>query len=176
LQVRMLDDAQYALRGPARLEFSSYSFDGDDNTPDTALLRLAVGCLQSISGRIGDQDHDVFRIETPAADIGLNGTVYTACFEGTVLTTAVRQGGIVVSNEYGSITLGINSGFDYSQSASGNAPEGVLIEPAPIRNIGRSQNLSPALQTPAPAQLFNPPTQPATPSPLLPQQDYGIIQ
>jgi hypothetical protein len=179
VQVRMLDDAQYSFNAPTRFTFNTYVFDEDDASAHTALMLLERGCFRSISGSIGHQDMDVFRIDTRAGWIGINGTVHSACFDGTVLTTATLQGGTTVSNEHGSVSLGINANFDFSETSVGNAPAGVLAEPAIFRGTptNQLQPSAPAGSTrnSGPPQLFNPPTPAANPSPLQPQQEYDII-
>jgi hypothetical protein len=179
VQVRLVDDAQYSLNASSRFTFTTYSYDGNESTPDSAQMHLLQGCFRSISGHIGDQDHDEFRIDTLAGWIGINGTVHSGCFDGKVLSTATREGGTTVTNEYGSVSTGIKAAYDYSETVVGKAPTGVLNEPAAIANFDQDPgqpniSFSGAL---GPNPVQRPTTILPNNTPLIkPQQDYDIIQ
>ena len=145
-------------------------------------MRLQLGCFRTISGHIGEERNDSYKIETPAAWIGINGTVHSACFDGAILTTATREGGTMISNQFGSIGLGVGASHDYRETITGNAPVGILDEPGVIRNFDATMNQQATQNSRPPATRLNAsgslpansaPARDA--SPLAQQQDYQII-
>jgi len=77
-QIRMADGAMLALKEDTSFTFAEYSFDADGNTPDSAVMQMVRGGFRTISGSIGDDDDDTYRVETPFAGIGVRGTTHEA--------------------------------------------------------------------------------------------------
>ena len=55
-QVKMVDDARISFKANTEFTFDQYDFDGDDATPDTALMSMVRGGFRTISGAIGEMD------------------------------------------------------------------------------------------------------------------------
>src|SRR5690606_37340020 len=75
-QIRMVDDARLSFRPNTEFTFNSYEFDGNDATPDSALMSMVRGGFRTISGSIGDAAADEYRVDTPMASIGIRGTTH----------------------------------------------------------------------------------------------------
>lgn len=129
-QLRLNDDALLALGRDTEFTFDQYRFDNDPATPDTALMSLLRGCFQTVTGMIGDNEADEYRIDTPLASIHVKGTFHTGVIANDVLYTGAYEGGTRVANSRGYIDLGIGSDYDFSRTVSGAVPEGLVSEPA----------------------------------------------
>ena len=129
-QAKTVDSAVIAFRAETEFSFNTYSYDGDSSTADTAVMTMVRGGFRTLSGSIGEEDQDDYRIDTPFASIGIRGTVHEAVLDGGILYTGVYEGGTTISNNFGSVDTGIDAEFDFSITLPDQAPEGLLIEPA----------------------------------------------
>lgn len=128
LQLRFEDNAILALRANSQLRISEYH--GADGGQERVLMDLLAGGFRTISGNFGKSERDAYQVRTPTASIGIRGTHYEAVFETGTLSVGVYDGGISVTNELGTINLGLDSDFLYAQVQSGNLPQGLLNPPA----------------------------------------------
>ena len=134
-QIRMADGAMLALKEDTSFTFAEYSFDADGNTPDSAVMQMVRGGFRTISGSIGDDDDDTYRIETPFAVIGVRGTTHEAVISFGSLFTGVYDGGTTVSNDLGSLDTGLGGDFDYAVTTQGQPPQGLLQQPGQLGQI-----------------------------------------
>ena len=141
VQLRMIDSAQITLRADTQLAFDEYTFTANSIGDDSALMRLFRGGFRTISGEIENERTEYI---TPYATIGVRGTTHEAFIDPLInaLYTGVYDGGTVVSNIQGTLDLGLGASFDFSRTFAGEAPEGLLLLPAPL------QQANPFIQTP----------------------------
>ncbi|MDR0779390.1 MAG: FecR family protein, partial [Pseudomonadales bacterium] len=109
--------------------FDDYSFDGDDTTPDSAIMQLLRGGFRTMSGSIGRAKQDEHKVQTPYASIGIRGTTHLARIVDERLYTGVEDGATTITNDYGSLHTGLSGGYDFSETAPGEAPQGLMLEP-----------------------------------------------
>lgn len=128
LQLRFNDNAIMALRADSELVISEYQ-GAREGTDEQVLMDLLAGGFRTITGSIGSTDRDAYRVRTPNASIGIRGTHYEAVYQTETLSVGVYDGGITLSNDQGSIDLGLDSEFVYAQVQAGNFPEGLLNPP-----------------------------------------------
>ncbi|WP_108124715.1 FecR family protein [Saccharospirillum mangrovi] len=129
LQLRFEDNAILALRANSQLRISEYH-GADGAQGERVLMDLLAGGFRTISGSFGKTDRDAYQVRTPTASIGIRGTHYEAVFDSNTLSVGVYEGGISVTNELGTINLGLDSDFLYAQVQSGALPQGLLNPPA----------------------------------------------
>lgn len=129
LQLRFEDNAILALRANSQLRISEYHGATDDQN-ERVLMDLLGGGFRTISGSFGKSDRDAYQVRTPNASIGIRGTHYEAVFESETLSVGVYDGGIVLTNDQGSLNLGLDSEFVFAQVQAGNLPQGLLNPPA----------------------------------------------
>lgn len=134
-QIRMVDGAMLALKEDTSFTFAEYSFDGDDNTPDSVVMQMVRGGFRTISGSIGDDDDDNYRVETQFANIGVRGTTHEGVISFNSLFTGVYDGGTTVSNEFGTLDTGLGGDFDYAVTTQGQPPQGLLQQPGQLGQI-----------------------------------------
>ncbi|WP_108124717.1 FecR family protein [Saccharospirillum mangrovi] len=129
LQLRFEDNAILALRADSQLRISEYH-GASDTQPERVLMDLLGGGFRTISGSFGKSERDAYQVRTPNASIGIRGTHYEAVFESNTLSVGVYEGGIVLTNDQGSLNLGLDSEFVFAQVQAGNLPQGLLNPPA----------------------------------------------
>ena len=134
-QLRMVDSAQISFKEDTEFTFSEYSSDGPGGAPDSALMELVRGGFRTISGTISDDDADEYEISTQFASIGIRGTTHEGVIDAGSLLTGVYDGGTTISNAQGSLDTGEGANFNYSQTFPGQAPRGLLQQPAQLGNI-----------------------------------------
>ena len=130
LHVATTDSGYVALRPDTQLRVTQYVAEG--NALDTQVLSLLRGTFRSITGWIGRDTPDRYRITTPTATIGVRGTDHEPAYippddastapgddraPGTY--DKVNEGGSFIENDAGRVEIGASqSGF----AAHGRAP------------------------------------------------------
>ncbi|MCJ7557708.1 MAG: FecR family protein, partial [Gammaproteobacteria bacterium] len=121
IQIRMADGGLIALRPGSEILIEAFQFTAQDEGAgtqegdDQSFFRLLKGGLRSITGVVGQENKEAYRMETPVATIGIRGTDYIVylcdqvCADQGILAkglhAAVNKGGIRITNEAGSIDL-----------------------------------------------------------------------
>lgn len=98
VQIRMNDGALIALGAEAVFNVKSYRFN-EPGKKDEAVLSLVKGGLRTITGHM---EKSGYRMETPAATLGIRGTIFDVyvAADGTV-TVILREGGVDVTGSVG---------------------------------------------------------------------------
>jgi hypothetical protein len=78
--VRFIDNSEITLRPGSMLTIENFSFDSGKQDADQAQFKLLKGGLRSVSGLLGKRSRDKFEMKTPAATIGIRGTLFVAEF------------------------------------------------------------------------------------------------
>jgi len=141
-QIRMVDSAMIEFKPNTEFAFNTYNFDGNPETADQALMSMVKGGFRTISGTVGDDDKDDYRVDTPYASIGIRGTTHEAVIEGGLLYTGVYTGGTTISNNQGSVDTGFDAEYDFAVTEPGQAPRGLLEEPPVLGNFQIAQGLA----------------------------------
>jgi hypothetical protein len=126
IRMSFTDGATAVLRADTTYEISEYSFSGQEDGTESASFRLVSGALEMLSGLIGRQNQNAFRLDTPLATIGLRGTefvvaVYPPASPGGQPTVRVSVvGGAVVYSSPGAPPVQLPQGNSVEQL--GNQP------------------------------------------------------
>ena len=75
-QLRMLDGALMSVRGDTEIKLERFSYAGDQDRNASFLMSVLKGGLRTITGVIGRQNRERYRITTTTATIGVRGTDY----------------------------------------------------------------------------------------------------
>jgi len=143
LQVRFVDDSYVSLRESSELRVDQFTFT-EGKGGESAAFSLLKGGLRAVTGLIGRQNHDDYKMVTPTATIGIRGTDYAATLcrgdcknpdgspardgtYGRVIGQSQGTNKIEVSNDADRRTLGINSNFFVADRKS--AVELLLVAP-----------------------------------------------
>ena len=78
VQLRFVDKALMTIKASSEMDISSYLYNqpGDTSNKEQALMKLVKGGFRTISGQIGKGDKSAYKVDTPAASIGIRGTNY----------------------------------------------------------------------------------------------------
>lgn len=128
VQIRFTDNALLALKANSELNIKSYAFseDSSQHSPKNStldnkvILELVTGGFRTLTGKIGKGNKEAYQVNTPAASIGIRGTLYEIQVSTKGLLAAVWKGGIFITTQQGQFDLGINADFDFAEiSAEG---------------------------------------------------------
>lgn len=97
VHIRFVDDGLISLRPGSSARIDQYRLDGENPDANRVHLTLDKGVLRSATGRIGQENKNVFRINTPIAAIGIRGTDFVIFADTSVARLAVNSGGVVMA-------------------------------------------------------------------------------
>ena len=80
LQIRMIDGAVVWLRSNTELKIDTYKSKRNGARTDESSLKLITGSLRTVTGIIGKQNPDGYKLNTPNATIGVRGTEFDAVY------------------------------------------------------------------------------------------------
>lgn len=144
VQVRFVDKALMTIKANSEMNIERYLLaqQGSEGEKEQVLMSLVKGGFRTITGTIGKGDKDAYKVNTPAASIGIRGTNYEVQQEsdgGFVM--GVYSGGIQVENEAGTIELGEGADFNFTRVKPNGSPKGLLAPPPALgENTATEQN------------------------------------
>jgi hypothetical protein len=126
-RLKFVDGSEITLKPNSQFSVESFSYDQDKPKDDAAKFSLIKGGLRTITGQIGKRvNKDSYKMKTPAATIGIRGTMYELSYCQTVSITgqddgcgdvppglylAVTDGSVVITNSEGKKTsLAVSAG------------------------------------------------------------------
>lgn len=151
-QIRLTDGAIIAIKPVTEFKFDDYQFTGKQDGTEKGAFSLIKGGFRTITGAIGKQNPQNYKVATPMANIGIRGTFYnlaicdSGCFnpDGSKakdgLYGGVVDGKIAVSNQAGEKTFG-NDQFFHVASAN-ETPQGLIAPPAFLQDKLEGQKQS----------------------------------
>lgn len=80
VQIRMIDGAVVWLRANSEFKIDAYKSKKNGADTDESSLKLLTGSMRTVTGLIGKQNPDGYKLSTPNATIGVRGTEYDAVF------------------------------------------------------------------------------------------------
>ena len=106
-QLRFTDGAFLTLKSDSELNIGQYHFGGAEDPANTVVMKLLAGGFRAISGSIGKSNKLAYRVETPAASIGIRGTEYEVVIspDGKVVVNVI-SGSVTVQTAAGTVTVG----------------------------------------------------------------------
>lgn len=142
VQIRFIDKALMTIKANSEMNIETYlSAKQDSEVKDEkVLMSLVKGGFRTITGTIGKGDKNAYKVNTPAASIGIRGTNYEVQQEadgGFVM--GVYSGGIQVENEAGSLNLGSGADFNFTRVKPNSPPKGLLAPPPTLAENNATQ-------------------------------------
>lgn len=144
-QVRFEDGALLSLKPETEFRVDRYRFEAEGGEGDESISTLLKGGFRTITGAIGKQDPDSYKVTTPVATIGVRGTHYEVALTDQ-LVVAVWEGGVEVRNDQGKIDLGVGGNYNFAAIKSANQPPRGLLKPPPGLEGGVDAEPAPAAQ------------------------------
>ncbi|MFY0640919.1 MAG: FecR domain-containing protein [Bermanella sp.] len=144
VQIRFVDKALMTIKANSEMNIESYLMaqQSESGDKEQVLMSLVKGGFRTITGTIGKGNKDAYKVNTPAASIGIRGTNYEVQEEadgGFVM--GVYSGGIQVENEAGTIELGEGADFNFTRVKPKSSPKGLLAPPPTLaENSATEQN------------------------------------
>ena len=80
LQIRMIDGAVVWLRSNTEFKIDTYKSKKNGASSDESSLKLITGSLRTVTGIIGKQNPNGYKLNTPNATIGVRGTEFDAVY------------------------------------------------------------------------------------------------
>jgi hypothetical protein len=97
IHVRFVDGAYVAVRPGSRLIVESYRYDAARPGESAIRFRLEQGVVRAVSGKGAEAARERFRLNTPIAAIGVQGTDFVVATEPDRVRVAVHSGAIVLA-------------------------------------------------------------------------------
>jgi hypothetical protein len=97
IHVRFADGAYVAVRPGSRLTVESYLYDPVRPQESAIRFRLEQGVVRAVSGKGAEAARERFRLNTPIAAIGVQGTDFVVATEPDRVRVAVHSGAIVLA-------------------------------------------------------------------------------
>lgn len=131
IQLRMIDSAIIALGCESSLKVDSYRHE--KNHLDIVEVQLLKGSLRTITGWIGSQNRDAYKFKVADTKVEVRGTDFEVHLQANgKVYFANYNGGITISNTFGSLDLGIGGDFDFAVIEPKQAPSGLRNRPQPL--------------------------------------------
>ncbi len=77
-RIKFLDNSEVTLRPNSQFKIDSFSYEQDKPENDSAIFSLLKGGLRAVTGAVGKRSRERTSLNTPAATIGIRGTIYIA--------------------------------------------------------------------------------------------------
>ncbi|HEY0585758.1 MAG TPA: FecR family protein [Pseudoduganella sp.] len=150
--VRFIDNSEITLRPGSTMTIENFSFDSAKQASDRAQFNLVKGGLRAVSGLLGKRSKEKFELKTPAATIGIRGTLFVAelVAPGGKLPAAeaMRAPGLYVQVLDGMVHLNNGGGSQtFSAGQFGFTPGAVLAPVVLPQNPGMQFTPPPAFNT-----------------------------
>lgn len=89
---RFVDDTRLSVGPNSSVRLDKFVFDGDAG-PSSFVIRATKGLLRFSTGR---GEHEAYRVQTPAATIGVRGTDFDVKIDGDEVRVSVSDGEVVL--------------------------------------------------------------------------------
>lgn len=150
-RIKFIDDSEMLLKPGSQIKIDAFHYEEAKPDSDNSVFSLIKGGLRSVTGLLGKRNKEKFKLNTPAATIGIRGTNFGALFCqndcGNIpipsgkkpqngLYVDVSEGAIIVANAAGQQQYQVGQ-FGYV--ANLNTPPVVL---PPVQGIPATMPLS----------------------------------
>lgn len=100
VHLRFSDGGYISLKPNTEFRVDEYRFEEKEVSTSRSFFNLVRGGLRAITGLIGKSDRKSYRMRTPAATIGIRGTIFEADL-GNSITVRVVEGAIELFDDTG---------------------------------------------------------------------------
>jgi hypothetical protein len=137
VQLRFLDGASMSLQPATRFRVDEYRFveqKGKASTGDRGFFSLLKGGFRTLTGLIGKQQREQYKVDAAVATIGIRGTDYSAHLTETGLSLSTFGGLVEVCSNAGCALVRPGETFvvadrDSKPQRKGPASEGMSVMP-----------------------------------------------
>lgn len=104
-QLRYTDGTQVSLTPSTQFRIDDYRFNGKNDGEEKAFFSLLKGGFRTITGLIGKNNRDAYKLSTSTATIGIRGTEFLVVASDNGVTISAGEGLVQVCNAGGCIIL-----------------------------------------------------------------------
>lgn len=115
------DGQKITLQADSEMDIKQYNYQ-IKGKKDQVLLRLANGGLRALTGSIGKNDHNAYKLDTPVATIGIRGSGGDTATDGTGLQQTTWQDTMFVRTANGE-EHDVKEGFSLSLPNANSQPQ-----------------------------------------------------
>lgn len=101
-QIKMRDGGYIVVRPDSQLKFDSFVFNGAEDGSEKSFFSVIKGGIRAITGLIGQQNKQSYRINTPGSTIGIRGTDH----ETVVVTAGSPLAAVAPAGTYNKVNRG----------------------------------------------------------------------
>jgi len=144
-RIKFLDNSEVTLRPGTQFRIDNFSFEQDKPQNDNALFSLLKGGLRAVSGAVGKRSRERAALNTPAATIGIRGTIYVAEYIPPVSSDVAAWGRSAIaaaSADLPDYWHALHGGMIMSDAASGD-PLPEILPARPGLDALLAQNIGP---------------------------------
>lgn len=108
VQLRFRDGASMSLQPATRFRVDDYVFAGEQGRAaagDRGFFSLLRGGFRTLTGLIGKEKREQYRVSTSVATIGIRGTSYSANVDDSGLSLRTHSGRVAVCNSGGCVEV-----------------------------------------------------------------------
>lgn len=167
-QLKFRDGATLSLQPGTQFRVEQFRFteqNGRASEDDVVVMRFLKGALRAVSGLIGKQKREQYRMDTAAGTIGIRGTDYGATMGDGGLSVTTYTGLVEVCNSSGCAQVGPGQTLIVPDANSrprlqpGNNLPGLLPGAAVPELPSPQTQTPPTMQQPVPSQgpAYSPP-------------------
>lgn len=168
-RIKFLDNSEVTLKPGTQFKIDSFSYEQDKPQNDSALFSLLKGGLRAVSGAVGKRSRERTGLNTPAATIGIRGTIYIVEYVAPDDADVAAWGRSVIAA----------AGADFSgfgRPGSGRTSMSDAVSGAPVPEILPIRPRADVLLAQNSPQVPNPPNRPGLSPGLHVQVLDGMIQ
>ena len=160
-QLKFRDGATLSLQPGTQFRVEQFRFSeqgGRASEDDMVVMRFLKGALRAVSGLIGKQKREQYRMDTAVGTIGIRGTDYGATMGDGGLSVSTYSGLVEVCNSLGCAQVGpgqtlvVPDGSSRPRLQTGNSPPGVMPGAAVPELPSPQTQTPPVAQQPMPSQ------------------------
>lgn len=149
-RIKFLDNSEVTLRPETQFKIERFAYEQDKPQNDNAFFSLLKGGLRAVSGTVGKRSRERTGLNTPAATIGIRGTIYVVEYIAPVEADVAAWGRSLIaaaSTDFYAYGRAGNGNATMIDAATGNA----LPEILPARQVLETllaQSLAPPVTPP----------------------------
>ena len=114
-QLRFTDGGMVSLQPGSEFKVDNYHFSGKEDGEEKGFFSLLKGGLRTITGLVGRNNKNAYKVNTSVATIGIRGTEFTIAYTGTnSLSVSTGEGMIEVCNNVGCVIIPAGSSANVS--------------------------------------------------------------
>lgn len=163
--LKFSDGQVVSLLADTAIRIRNYQYNVDKVEDSVIVLSMIMGDMRFITGKIGQQNKQAFRLATPNATVGIRGTDFMLAMDGRKMYSHVQSGSIAMTNatgikvvEAGQNALAASSTSEIALVSASAVPSGIFsellampVDPTAIAAPVATKDVAPAVEAAVPS-------------------------